>query len=148
MSNDGVTVNITQLTTVISLRCMHARSGQKRKRAEDQAAAAVGMKKPNTTPPPEGSGAPFDSANQPGEPMEHDGHDGQPLRPYERASQSELRLDSLSGPPQVLLVVAVHPCLQSAHTYLTTTKREREKTVPRAEVPLQNCCKDVSQVCA
>lgn len=83
---------------------MHAHSGQKRKRAEDQAAAAVGMKKPNTTPPPEGSGAPFGSANQPEEPMEHDGQDGQPFRSSERASQSDLRLDSLSGPPQVFLM--------------------------------------------
>lgn len=56
--------------------------------------------------------------------MEHDGHDGQPLRSSERASQSELHLDSLSGPPQVLLIVAGHPCMQSA---ISTTRETGEK---------------------
>ena len=76
-------------------------AGQKRKRAEDQAAAAVGIKKPNTTPPPEGLEAPFNSANQPGDSMDHD---GLPSRPSKRASQSDLQVDSLSGPPQVCQV--------------------------------------------
>lgn len=84
---------------------MHVCSGQKRKRAEDQAAAAVGIKKPNTTPLPEGSQDPLSSVSQSGEPMEHDGH---PSRPSNSASQSNLRVKSLSGPPQVLLVVAAH----------------------------------------
>ena len=56
--------------------------------------------------------------------MEHDGQDGQPFRSSERASQSELRLDSLSGPPQVLLIVAVHLCMKSAHTYIITSREK------------------------
>ena len=87
---------------------MHVRSGQKRKRAEDQAAAAVGIKKPSITPPPEGSEAPFSSASQSGEPMEHD---GQPPRPF-RASQSDLRVESLCGPPQVWMQLSTYIHIQ------------------------------------
>ncbi|KAL3152581.1 hypothetical protein ABBQ32_001602 [Trebouxia sp. C0010 RCD-2024] len=72
----------------------HAHTGQKRKRAEDQAAVAVGIKKPNTTPPPEASGA---ADNQPGDPMDCN---EQPARPSQRASQSELQVESLDGPAQ------------------------------------------------
>lgn len=100
---------------------MHVRSGQKRKRAEDQAAAAVGIKKPNTTPPPEGSEAPVSSTSQSGEPMEHD---GQPLRPSKRASQSDLRVESLGGPPQVLLVVAAYFHMRSACTVMLSESTE------------------------
>ena len=109
------------LLSLSSLRCMHVCSGQKRKRAEDQAAAAVGIKKPNTTPPPEGSMAPFSSASQSGEPMEHD---GQPSRPSNRASQSDLRVESLSDLPQVFLAVAVYCCMQSAHTHIFSKRTE------------------------
>lgn len=34
--------------------------------------------------------------------------DGQPSRPPKRASQSDLRVESLGGPPQVSMVVAAH----------------------------------------
>lgn len=89
----------------------HAHTGQKRKRAEDQAAVAVGIKKPNTTPPPEASGA---ADNQPGDPMDCN---EQPARPSQRASQSELQVESLDGPAQVLSAIAdPSSCNAVSHT--------------------------------
>ena len=48
----------------MSVSCLHSAAGQKRKRAEDQAAAAVGLKRSNVTPTSEGQADPPDGVPQ------------------------------------------------------------------------------------
>lgn len=70
-------------------------AGQKRKRAEDQAAALVGIKKPNTTPEPEVVRGPSASPRQ-AESMDHDAYSAAPS-----GMCAELHVDTLGGAPQV-----------------------------------------------
>jgi len=72
-------------------------AGQKRKRAEDQAAALVGIKKPNITPEPEVIRGPSASPRR-AESMDHDGHSAAPSG---MRAESELHVDTLGGAPQV-----------------------------------------------
>ncbi len=72
-------------------------AGQKRKRAEDQAAALVGIKKPNTTPTPEADRGPSAFPLQ-GETMDHNGDS---VGPPGKRAEPELHVDSLGGVPQV-----------------------------------------------
>lgn len=76
---------------------MSAPAGQKRKRAQDQAAALVGSKKPNTTPEPEADRDPSASPLQ-GESMDQS---EQSVAPSSRRAESELHVGSLGGAPQV-----------------------------------------------
>ena len=50
----------THLMYLQSSQAAATAAGQKRKRAEDQAAAAVGLKRPSLTPPPDGQAGPPD----------------------------------------------------------------------------------------
>lgn len=76
---------------------MSAPAGQKRKRAQDQAAALVGSKKPNTTPEPEAARDPSASPLQ-GESMDQS---EQSVAPSSRRAESELHVGSLEGASQV-----------------------------------------------
>ena len=76
---------------------MCATAGQKRKRAEDQAAALVGIKKPNVTPEPEVVRGPSASPRR-AESMDHDAHSAAPSGVH---AESELHVDTLGGAPQV-----------------------------------------------
>lgn len=93
-------------------------AGQKRKRAEHQAAALVGMKKPHPTPPPEAETGTVAPSN--GEHMDHDEHSAEPSG---KPAESELHVDSLGGAPQVPLGShALFDCLvcsSALHLYLT-----------------------------
>lgn len=71
--------------------------GQKRKRAEDQAAALVGIKKSNITPEPELVSGPSVSPHR-AESMDHDAHSAAPSG---MRAESELHVDTLGGAPQV-----------------------------------------------
>ena len=94
---------------------MCAIAGQKRKRAEDKAAALVGIKKPNITPDAEVVRGPSASPHR-AESMDHEAYSAAPSG---MRAESELHVDSLGGAPQVSVAYLLPSSVLCAIQHLT-----------------------------